>query len=48
MKVKNKWNGKVYTVIEITEIVKLRREDGSEFIINKSEFYTIYKEVCYG
>lgn len=45
MKVKNKWNGKTYTVLEIAAMVKLQREDGSEFVISKSEFYVSYYEV---
>lgn len=45
MKVKNKWNGKTYTVIETAAMVKLQREDGSEFVISKSEFYANYKEI---
>lgn len=45
MKVKNRWNGKIYTVIETATMVKLQREDGSEFVISKSEFYANYYEV---
>lgn len=45
MKVKNKWNGKTYTVVETAAMVKLQREDGSEFVISKSEFYVNYYEV---
>lgn len=45
MKYKNKWNGKTYTVLEVAAMVKLQREDGSEFVISKSEFYANYREV---
>lgn len=45
MKVKNRWNGKIYTVLETAVMVKLQREDGSEFAISKSEFYFNYYEV---
>lgn len=46
MKVINKWNGKIYTVLSMqADIVKLRRSDGSEFEIQKNEFYSNYREV---
>lgn len=49
MKVKNKWNNKLYTVklyhgcpdYEVTLI----REDGSEFTISQKEYRYNYKEV---
>ena len=45
MKVINKWNGKVYTVLSMQAgTVKLRRSDGSEFGIQKTEFYFNYRE----
>lgn len=46
MEVVNKWNGKVYTVLSMQAgTVKLRRSDGSEFEIQKTEFYFNYREV---
>ena len=46
MKVINKWNGKLYTVLSISGgTVKLQRSDGSEFEIQKSEFYFSYKVI---
>ena len=40
---KNKWNGKLYTVFSMSvNTVELRRPDGSEFEIQKSEFYFNY------
>ena len=42
----NKWNGKVYTVFNMSvNTVKLQRPDGSEFEIQKSEFYFNYKVI---
>lgn len=42
----NKWNGKVYTVFSMSvNTVELQRPDGSEFEIQKSEFYFNYKIV---
>ena len=42
----NKWNGKLYTVFsESVKTFKLQRPDGSEFEIQKSEFYFNYKVV---
>ena len=42
---KNKWNGKMYEVLEITDKnVTLQREDGSQFIIQKSEYFFNYSE----
>lgn len=44
MKAINKWNGKVYTVFSMSvNAVKLQRPDGSEFEIQKSEFYFNYR-----
>lgn len=46
MKVINKWNGKSYTVLSMqVDTIKLRRSDGSEFEIQKNEFYFNYREV---
>ena len=46
MKVINKWNSKSYTVLSMSgSTVKLRRSDGSEFEIQKNEFYFNYREV---
>ena len=43
---RNKWNGKVYTVFsESVNTVELQRPDGSEFEIQKSEFYFNYKVI---
>lgn len=42
----NKWNGKVYTVFSMSvNTVELQRPDGSEFEIQKSEFYFNYKVI---
>lgn len=44
MTARNKWNGKLYTVFsESVNTVELQRSDGSEFEIQKSEFYFNYK-----
>ena len=44
MKVINKWNGKLYTVFSMSvNTVELQRSDGSEFEIQKSEFYFNYR-----
>lgn len=41
---KNKWNGKLYTVLSMSvNAVELQRSDGSEFKIQKSEFYSNYR-----
>lgn len=46
MKVINKWNGNIYTVLSMqTGTVKLRRSDDSEFEIQKAEFYFNYREM---
>lgn len=43
--VKNKWTGKVYTVLSMTDReVTLRRSDGSEFTIAKYEYYFSYRD----
>lgn len=45
MKVKNKWNGKLYTILSVSnDTVKLQRSDGSEFEIQKTDYYFNYKE----
>ena len=45
MLVRNKWNGKTYKVLETTDkIVKLQREDGTQFTIQKSEYFFNYFE----
>ena len=42
----NKWNTKVYTVLSMSvNTVELQRPDGSEFEIQKSEFYFNYKVI---
>ena len=42
----NKWNIKVYTVLSMSvNTVELQRPDGSEFEIQKSEFYFNYKVI---
>ena len=42
----NKWNCKVYTVLsESVKTFELQRSDGSEFEIQKSEFYFNYKVI---
>lgn len=44
MKVINKWNGKIYTAFSMSvNTVELQRSDGSEFKIQKSEFYFNYR-----
>ena len=41
----NKWNKGIYKVIEIKDgKVTLERQDGSQFIIAKSEYYANYSE----
>ena len=48
MQVKNKWNGKLYTVKSFdgpADEVTLVRGDGSEFIIAQKEYRYNYKEV---
>ena len=46
MIVKNKWNGKLYDAFsESVNTVELQRPDGSEFEIQKSEFYFNYKVI---
>lgn len=45
MLVRNKWNGGMYEVLEITDKnVTLQREDGSQFTIQKSEYFFSYFE----
>lgn len=42
---KNKWNGKLYKIVNIGEKdVTLQREDGSVFTIQKSEYFFSYFE----
>lgn len=46
MKAINKWNGNIYTVFsESVTTVELQRSDGSEFEIQKSEFYFNYRVI---
>ena len=46
MKAINKWNGKLYTVFSMSvTAVELQRPDGSEFEIQKSEFYFNYRVI---
>lgn len=43
MEVKNKWNGRQYTVVaDLGKEVSLRRKDGSEFIVSKGLFNETY------
>ena len=43
---KNKWTGKLYTVFsESVNTFELQRDDGSEFEIQKSEFYFNYRVI---
>jgi hypothetical protein len=45
MKVKNRWNNRFYEVLNTTDKeVTLRREDGSEFTIAKSEYFFNYRD----
>lgn len=45
-KVLNRWNRKWYTVLKVTDKeAALRREDGSEFTIAKSELYANYANI---
>lgn len=42
----NKWTGKLYTVFSMSvAAVELQRSDGSEFEIQKSEFYFNYRVI---
>ena len=46
MKAINKWNGNTYTVFsESVKTFELQRPDGSEFEIQKSEFYFNYRVI---
>lgn len=46
MLVRNKWNKKNYTLVEVKEkTIVLKREDGSTFEIQKSEYLFSYSEV---
>ena len=46
MEVVNRWNGRKYTVIDMTDAdVTLRRGDGSEFTIRRAEFEATYRRV---
>ena len=45
LRVLNRWNRKWYTVLKVTDKeVTLRREDGSQFTIQKSEYFFSYSE----
>lgn len=45
MEVVNRWNGRKYIVIDMTDAdVTLRRGDGSEFTIRRSEFEATYRK----
>ena len=45
MLARNKWNNKKYLVLEITDKnVTLRHEDGSQFTIQKPEYFFSYFE----
>ena len=42
----NKWTGKLYTVFSMSvTAVELQRSDGSEFEIQKPEFYFNYRVI---
>lgn len=42
----NKWTGKLYNVFSMSvNAVELQRPDGSEFEIQKSEFYFNYRVI---
>lgn len=46
MKAINKWNGNIYTVFsESVKTFELQRSDGSEFEIQKAEFYFNYRVI---
>lgn len=46
LRVLNRWNRKWYTVLKVTDKeAALRREDGSEFTIAKSELYANYANI---
>lgn len=46
MLVRNKWNKKDYTLVEVKEkTVVLKRADGSTFEIQKSEYFFSYSEL---
>ena len=43
--VQNKWNKKTYVVLEVTDkTVTLQREDGTQFKIQKAEYFFNYFE----
>ena len=45
MLVRNKWNNKMYEVLEITDKnVTLQREEGRQFTVQKSEYFFSYSE----
>ena len=45
MEVVNRWNGRRYCVVSMTDAdVTLRRKDGSEFTIRRSEFEATYRK----
>lgn len=45
MLVRNKWNGKDYKVVLVEDKnVTLQREDGSQFTIQKSEYFFSYSK----
>ena len=45
MLVRNKWNNKKYLVLEITDKnATLQRDNGSQFTIQKSEYFLSYSE----
>lgn len=46
MLVKNKWNNKIYEVLEIGQKdVVLKREDDTAFTINMSEYVFSYRKI---
>ena len=45
MLVRNKWNKKIYKVIEVKDgKVTLERKDGTQFTIAKAEYFFNYSE----
>ena len=49
MKVINKWNNRVYKIINIeNNQVTLERDDGTRFTITKQEYFFTYREVRNG
>lgn len=45
LKVRNKWNGKIYTVLDTGSVVTLKRDDDTVFSIEVKEFKFSYAAV---